>query len=444
VCLLDEAGAVRRRLRVPHSAAGLRRLREAGAAAEPEAAAVCVAVERGEGLPVEALVAAGYTVYALNPKAVERYRGRTRVAGAKSDRADAELLARILLTDRARHRPLCPSHPRVAAVRVLARVNACAGAARRSLPAIGASLTRLRDVVLPAGRGRQSAGPGRSWPTTARRSEAGLVRREGAPEGRRRRPSTGRRARTRSRADRGHDYAPLAAAHYTEALAVHHAAGRRLETAVVLQNLGRLAHLQGDPRRAVARLAESLTLFRALGDRGGIGLCVAALAGVAGAAGRWDRAARRLGAAQALLPAPVSRLGTVNGDEFDRTVAAARAHLGAAAFAAAWDAGQAMTLETAIADALDDLAPAPPPGRGRPAPAAPLTRREREVAALVAEGLSNREIADRLVITERTAEGHVAHILNKLGARTRVQIATWIVEPPPVPSRPRGSSPRHP
>ena len=62
----------------------------------------------------------------------------------------------------------------------------------------------------------------------------------------------------------------------------------------------------------------------------------------------------------------------------------------------------------------------------------------------MAEGLSNREIADRLVITERTAEGHVAHILNKLGARTRVQIATWIVEPPPVPSRPRGSSPRHP
>lgn len=65
--------------------------------------------------------AAGYTVYALNPKAVERYRARTRVAGAKSDPADAELLAQILVTDRERHRLLCPSSPQVAAIRALTR-----------------------------------------------------------------------------------------------------------------------------------------------------------------------------------------------------------------------------------------------------------------------------------------------------------------------------------
>jgi DNA-binding NarL/FixJ family response regulator len=50
------------------------------------------------------------------------------------------------------------------------------------------------------------------------------------------------------------------------------------------------------------------------------------------------------------------------------------------------------------------------------------------VATLVAEGLSNRQIGDRLVITERTAENHVAHILNRLGFRTRVQIAAWATE----------------
>jgi hypothetical protein len=60
-------------------------------------------------------VAAGYRVYALNPKAVERCRGRTRIAGPKSDRADAELLARILLSDRDRLPPLRPSSPQVAA-----------------------------------------------------------------------------------------------------------------------------------------------------------------------------------------------------------------------------------------------------------------------------------------------------------------------------------------
>lgn len=57
-----------------------------------------------------------------------------------------------------------------------------------------------------------------------------------------------------------------------------------------------------------------------------------------------------------------------------------------------------------------------------------LTRREREVAALVAEGLTNREIAERLFISERTADGHLEHIREKLGIRSRSQIAAWVVE----------------
>lgn len=55
-----------------------------------------------------------------------------------------------------------------------------------------------------------------------------------------------------------------------------------------------------------------------------------------------------------------------------------------------------------------------------------LSRREREVAALVAEGLSNREIGERLFIAERTAEGHVEQIRNKLGFRSRAQVAAWV------------------
>jgi DNA-binding NarL/FixJ family response regulator len=57
-----------------------------------------------------------------------------------------------------------------------------------------------------------------------------------------------------------------------------------------------------------------------------------------------------------------------------------------------------------------------------------LTPREREVVALVAQGCSNREIADRMVISERTAENHVQHVLNRLGLRSRTQIAAWAVE----------------
>jgi non-specific serine/threonine protein kinase len=58
----------------------------------------------------------------------------------------------------------------------------------------------------------------------------------------------------------------------------------------------------------------------------------------------------------------------------------------------------------------------------------PLSRREREVAALIARGLTNREIAAELVIAERTAGTHVSNLLGKLGARTRSQIAAWAVE----------------
>ncbi len=66
--------------------------------------------------------------------------------------------------------------------------------------------------------------------------------------------------------------------------------------------------------------------------------------------------------------------------------------------------------------------------RGQAADAAPgraLTRREREVADLVSHGLTNRELAARLVIAERTAENHVQHILDKLGLSNRSQLAVW-------------------
>src|SRR5262252_1119826 len=64
----------------------------------------------------------------------------------------------------------------------------------------------------------------------------------------------------------------------------------------------------------------------------------------------------------------------------------------------------------------------PPDGR------AGLTRRELEVAALVAEGLTNRQIAERLFISERTADGHLEHIREKLGVRSRSQITAWFIE----------------
>ncbi len=89
-----------------------------------------------------------------------------------------------------------------------------------------------------------------------------------------------------------------------------------------------------------------------------------------------------------------------------------------------------MSLEQAVQYALAvEPSAAPASGKGIPESAGPpLTRREAEIAALVARGLTNRQIAQTLVITEGTAANHVQHILNKLGFDSRAQIASWAAE----------------
>ena len=108
-------------------------------------------------------------------------------------------------------------------------------------------------------------------------------------------------------------------------------------------------------------------------------------------------------------------------------MARARQALGSRRFAVAWKAGVESGLDDAVeyADQADVVAPS----TVRPAiPADPLTRREREVAGLVASGLTNKVIAERLVISERTVDGHVANVLGKLVLRSRAQVAVWAVE----------------
>jgi non-specific serine/threonine protein kinase len=187
-----------------------------------------------------------------------------------------------------------------------------------------------------------------------------------------------------------------------------------------------------------------LALFREQGDRHMVAWCLDGLAGVAVAEGQPVRAARLFGAAEALREAIGAPMSAATRAAFERHVAAARAAAGEAAFAAAWAEGRTMTPEQALTAqgyaASDGGGVAPPapadgparrragerPARGR-GPGV-LTAREREVAALVAQGLSNREVAARLVITPRTAETHVVHILRKLSFSSRAQIAAWAVE----------------
>ena len=184
-----------------------------------------------------------------------------------------------------------------------------------------------------------------------------------------------------------------------------------------------LARLRTDrPEEAQQLETEALRLVRDVDDRSGIALCVAALAWAAAELHQEERAARLLGATEAVWrsipvdpPTPVAALG-------ERYTAAVRADLGEARWYARADEGRALDRQQAVALALGER-PAPGPAPVAEEPDAPLTPRQREVAHLVAQGLTDRQIATRLVISPRTAESHVEQILVRLGVRSRAEIA---------------------
>src|SRR6202045_1623036 len=123
VYLMDESGKRLASRRLPEGLAGISQLHEliAGRADEPEQ--VVVGIETDRGLWVGALIAAGYQLFAVNPLAVARYRDRHHVSGAKSDAADAKLLADLVRTDRHNHRLIAGDSDAAEAIKVLARAH---------------------------------------------------------------------------------------------------------------------------------------------------------------------------------------------------------------------------------------------------------------------------------------------------------------------------------
>ena len=123
VVVMDELGGVAAGRRVSEGLAGLTVLHQLLAGLVEDPAEVVVGTETDRGLFVGALVAAGYQVYAINPLAVSRYRDRHVVSGAKSDPADAKVLADLVRTDRHNHRPVAGDSELAEAVKVLARAH---------------------------------------------------------------------------------------------------------------------------------------------------------------------------------------------------------------------------------------------------------------------------------------------------------------------------------
>jgi non-specific serine/threonine protein kinase len=215
-----------------------------------------------------------------------------------------------------------------------------------------------------------------------------------------------------------------AQAQYGRALELWRAMGDGTGIARGAHNLAQAARDAGDLARAAELLRESLAASAEMGDRHQRASTLAALAAVA-AERRPDIAAATLyGAAEAEIATAGIVLETIDAEPFTRADAALRAALGAERAGQAQARGQGLALEQTdlLVERLlsGDQGSAPTAGV--------LSRREREVVGLLAAGLTNAEIAGRLVLSEHTVHRHVANILVKLGARSRAAAAVTAAE----------------
>jgi predicted ATPase/DNA-binding CsgD family transcriptional regulator len=199
-----------------------------------------------------------------------------------------------------------------------------------------------------------------------------------------------------------------------------------------------LGHIMaGDYQEGTAAFAVALETKLAIGDTLGLAYPLDASAWVAAGQHRYRRAAWLLGATDTVWRLAGGRLGRNPRLESMHASAeqAARTALGEEGYQALYLKGAGYPLDEVVRLAIgqaDDLPePGPGPGPGpdggkNPAARPALTGREGEIAALVAAGLSNREIAERLVISKRTVDAHIEHIYGKLGVSSRIQLVNWL------------------
>lgn len=206
--------------------------------------------------------------------------------------------------------------------------------------------------------------------------------------------------------------------------------------AETLINLVLAALGQGDYGRAISSFEKALSISQASGAKSSLINALEGAASLAGARGYAAEAARLWGAAEAGRETTGIALPPGDRTLHEPYLSSSRSRLGEEAWEEALSEGYALSLDEAATYALDkgvDRAATP---EGKPSayeePVGKLSRREREVVALVGRGLTTRQISAELSISERTAGNHVAKILRKLGLRSRTQIVTWATEYGPL------------
>jgi predicted ATPase/DNA-binding NarL/FixJ family response regulator len=190
--------------------------------------------------------------------------------------------------------------------------------------------------------------------------------------------------------------------------------------------LGTTLSAQGRQAEAGPLLAEALRIYTDVNDLRGVAQCLEALAHVASEQAHYESAARLIGAAAALR----ERVAARQPDAEQARSSAVERVLGRALGPQDADtlihAGRTMPVSKAAELAMA-VASGTAPGDQDRSPQVPLTPRERQVAALVASGRTNRQIGRVLGISEKTAEVHLHHVMSKLDARSRAEVAAWAV-----------------
>ena len=180
------------------------------------------------------------------------------------------------------------------------------------------------------------------------------------------------------------------------------------------------------PETARPLFEEALAIERRLENRDMILYMLDGLACEAAMSGRPQRAARLLGAAENLQAETGIRLMQHMEPLIKQARETISASLGPTALESEMQAGKRMVRDEAITYALEEKKPSRVAGPPIKTSASPLSKRELEIAELVAEGASNKEIATRVFLSERTVETHVSNILDKLGVNSRVEISSWV------------------